>query len=327
MKRNTEFQKFRIPLFLLISIAILLFTAVSLSSEILSSSYLFITFHKDERKVAEKILSQFSEIVESVNREVGFYPDSSFVPIESGLQRTGISGKVKLILCHSKKDFKEYILRFKDLPEKSEAFAIPQKAVIIIRNPRDMEVNTDFFQVLTHEYNHILLHTIAADVNIPLWFDEGFAQYFAKQWDIRREFIFVRNGIIGNLLDLNAYNYRYPEFQDQVEIFYLQSYYTIKYLINRFSKEKFQDFLEALQESTDFKKTFFDIFQIPLYRFIVDARNSIKTHTILTVFYSGFGLLWMIIPILLIIAYARKRLLGKRVEEIWDKEENSDNNL
>lgn len=310
MKRNTKFQKFRISLFLLISIAILLFTAISLSSEILSSRDLFITFHKDERKVAEKILSQFSEIVESVNREVGFYPPTG--------------SKVNLILCHSKKDFKEYILRFKNLPEKSEAFAIPQKAVIIIRNPRDMQVNTDFFQVLTHEYNHILLHTIAADVNIPLWFDEGFAQYFAKQWDIRREFMFVRNGIIGNLLDLDAYNNRYPEFQDQVEIFYLQSYYTIKYMINRFSKEKFQDFLEALQESTDFKKTFFEIFQIPLYRFIVDARKSIKTHTILTVFYSGFGLLWTIIPILVLIAYIRKKMLEKRVKEIWDREENSD---
>ncbi|MEA3476048.1 MAG: hypothetical protein U9R23_06400 [Candidatus Cloacimonadota bacterium] len=310
MKRNTEFQKFRISLFLLIGIAIIFFTAVSLSSEILSSRYLFITFHKDERKVAEKILPQFSEIVESVNREVGFYPD--------------ISGKVKLILCHSKKDFKEYILRFKDLPERSQAFAIPQKALIIIRNPRDMQINSNFFQVLTHEYNHILLHNIAKDISIPLWFDEGFAQYFAKQWDIRREFIFVRNGIIGNLLDLNAYNYKYPEFQDQAEIFYLQSYYTIKYMINRFSKEKFQDFLEALQTSKDFDRTFFDIFQIQLYRFIVDARKSIKTHTILTVFYSGFGLLWTIIPILVLIAYVRKKMLGKRVKEIWDREENSD---
>ena len=310
MKRNIESQKFRISLFLLIPIAILLFTAVSLSSEILSSRDLVITFHKDERKVAEKILSQFSGIVESVNREVGFYPPAY--------------KKVNLILCHSKKDFKEYILKFRNLPENSEAFAVPQKALIIIRNPRDMQINTDFFRVLTHEYNHILLHTIAADVNIPLWFDEGFAQYFAKQWDIRREFMFVRNGIIGNLLDLNAYNNRYPEFQDRVEIFYLQSYYTIKYLINRFSKEKFQDFLEALQTSKDFDRTFFDIFEIPLYRFIVNARKSIKTHTILTIFYSGFGLLWTIIPILVLIAYVRKKMLGKRVKEIWDREEESD---
>ncbi|MCD6102134.1 MAG: hypothetical protein J7J77_03670 [Candidatus Cloacimonetes bacterium] len=333
MKRNTKFQKFRISLFLLIPIAILLFTAVSLSSEILSSRDLVITFHKDERKVAEKILSQFSEIVESVNREVGFYPDSSFAALSilrsttKDERRTDISGKVKLILCHNKKDFKEYILKFRNLPENSEAFAVSQKALIIIRNPRDMQINTDFFRVLTHEYNHILLHTIAADVNIPLWFDEGFAQYFAKQWDIRREFIFVRNGIIGNLLDLNVYNNRYPEFQDRVEIFYLQSYYTIKYLINRFSKEKFQDFLDALQTSKDFDRTFFDIFEISLYRFIVDARKSIKTHTILTIFYSGFGLLWTIIPILVLIAYVRKKMLGKKVEEIWDREEESDDNL
>ena len=313
MKRNTEPQKYRISLFLLISIAILLFTAVSLSSEILSSRYLFITFHKDEKKVAEKILSQFTEIVGSVNREVGFYPD--------------ISEKINLILCHSKKDFKEYILKFRNLPENSEAFAIPQKALIIIRNPKDMQINSNFFQVLTHEYNHLLLHNIAKDISIPLWFDEGFAQYFAKQWDIKREFMFVKNGILGNLLDLNLYYYNYPEYQDQIDIFYMQSYYTFKYLIHRFSKEKFQDFLDALQNSTDFERTFFEIFEISLGSFIIDARNSIKTHAILTIFYSGFGLFWIILPLLLLIAYIRKRLLGKKVEEVWGEEEESDDNL
>ncbi|MCK4358693.1 MAG: hypothetical protein KAW92_08100 [Candidatus Cloacimonetes bacterium] len=310
MKRNTEPQKYRISLFLLISITIILFTAVSLSSEILSSCYLFITFHKDEKKVAEKILSQFTEIVGSVNREVGFYPD--------------ISEKINLILCHSKKDFKEYILKFRNLPENSEAFAIPQKALIIIRNPKDMQINSNFFQVLTHEYNHLLLHNIAKDISIPLWFDEGFAQYFAKQWDIKREFMFVKNGILGNLLDLNLYYYNYPEYQDQIDIFYMQSYYTFKYLIHRFSKEKFQDFLDALQNSTDFERTFFEIFEISLGSFIIDARNSIKTHAILTIFYSGFGLFWILLPLLLLIAYIRKRLLGKKVEEVWGEEEESD---
>ena len=295
---------------LIVLIIIFHFISFPLFSDVLESQDLLISYHKNDYKIAKEILYRFSEIIPSVNREVGFYPD--------------ISEKINLILCHSKKDFKEYILKFRNLPENSEAFAIPQKALIIIRNPKDMQINSNFFQVLTHEYNHLLLHNIAKDISIPLWFDEGFAQYFAKQWDIKREFMFVKNGILGNLLDLNLYYYNYPEYQDQIDIFYMQSYYTFKYLIHRFSKEKFQDFLDALQNSTDFERTFFEIFEISLGSFIIDARNSIKTHAILTIFYSGFGLFWIILPLLLLIAYIRKRLLGKKVEEVWEGEEYSD---
>ncbi|MCK4339565.1 MAG: hypothetical protein KAW87_06225, partial [Candidatus Cloacimonetes bacterium] len=277
----------------------------------------------NDHKIAKEILYRFSEIIPSVNREVGFYPDSSFVE----LRRTGMSGKITLILCHNKKEFNQYLEQAETLPEESIALAIPKRFQIIIQNPRTMPVNADFYTVLIHEYNHILLKIIGPNIFIPLWFNEGFAQYFAKQWNIKREFLFVTNALQGKLLDLNLYFYNYPEFQDQVEVFYLQSYYTIKYLINRFSKEKFQDFLEALHNSTNFEKTFFEIFEIPLNIFMIDAGKSIKTHAILTVFYSGFGLFWMILPLLLLIAYIRKRLLGKKVEEIWDKEENSDSNL
>lgn len=310
MIHNAKFLEHRIKFSILIAIAVLLFSAISLLSEVLESQDLLITYHKDDKEIAEKISSRFSEMTEVVNRKVGIYPD--------------ISGKINLILSHNKTEYHQYIKRFKVVPEESEAFAVPQKALIIIHNPKDMQMNSNFFQVLIHEYNHILLHSIVTQVFIPLWFDEGFAQYFAGQWDIKKEFFFVTNALQGNLVKLSHYNYHYPEFENEREFFYLQSYYTMKYLINRFSKERFQDFLEALQISKDFGQTFFVVFKIPLSQFLLDAEKSIKSHTILTIFYSGFGLLWTIIPILLIIAYARKRLLGKRVKEIWDREENSD---
>ena len=297
----------------IILIIILSFITFPLFSDVFESKDLLINYHKDEYKIAKEILFRFSEIMDLVNREVGFYPD--------------ISRKITLILCHNKKEFNQYLEQAETLPEGSIAYAIPDKSFIVISNPKTMQFDEDFYKVLTHEYNHILLKIIAPNIFIPLWFNEGFAQYFAKQWNLKREYMFIKNGIMGNMLDLNVYNFNYPKFQDQVDIFYSQSYYTIKYLINRFSKEKFQDYLYALQDSTNFEKTFFLIFQIPLDHFMIKAKDSIKKHAILTVFYSGFGLFWMILPLLLFIAYIRKRLIIKKVEEVWDEDENSDNNL
>ena len=279
----------------------------TLFSDILESPNLIISYNSKDKKIAEKIILKFSEIAGSVKRDVGIYPV--------------MSQKTHLILCHNKSDYKHYIEEFKTLPEGSIAFAVPKKGCIVIQNPRTMPVNAHFYRVLTHEYNHILLHAIAPDIHIPLWFDEGFAQYFAKQWNFKREFIFVTNALKGNILDLKLFYYHYPKHKNQLEIFYLQSYYTIKFLIDRFSKTRFYEFLEALPSSKNFEITFLKIYGISLIQFIDETRKSIKSHTILTIFYSGFGLFWIIMPLLLFIAYIRKRILRKKIEESWKQED------
>lgn len=283
-----------------------------LQSEILSNEDLFITFHQNDRKIAEQILSRFYELTESVNREVGFY--------------TPVGVKIHLILCLNQNDYENYVKKYKVFPERSEAFAVPKKKLIVIRNPKNMQINSNFYQVLTHEYNHILLHNIASNVAIPLWFDEGFAQYFANQWNIRKEFIFVKEALQGNTLELNSYNFNYPQFKKKREIFYLQSYYTTKYLISRFSKKQFQEFLDKLQNSQNFGKTFLKVYKISLSEFLFRVEKSIKSHAILTVFYSGFGLFWFIIPMLVFVAYLRKKILKKRIEENWQDDVQEDEN-
>lgn len=308
---NILFIRFLLPMekqfnlktaFLLVFIIFVL--CGSALSDILQNDYVIISFQVQDRKVAEDVLDNFSGIVAQVNREVGFYD----VPI------------TQLVLTHTKKEFDEYISRGK-LPESSIAMAIPALSKIIIRNPKNLPPHTEFYKVLTHEYLHVVLRSIAPKTFLPLWFEEGFVQYYAKEWNINREVQFVTDALKGNVLDLQLYSYHYPEVQKKVEIFYLQSYFTFRYLLKRFDTQKYYEFMDYIHTSKDFETSFTWAFGMSTQSFLETAKKSISSHSILAILYSGFGLFWIIIPILLLIAYRRKKRYRRKLEEKWEEEE------
>ena len=288
----------------LFSVVVFFIINVGLSAEILRNDQIIISFKDKDRNIAEDILNRFTPIVSELNREVGFYD----VPI------------IQLVLTHSKKEFNEYI-SLSDIPENSVAMAMLGLSKIVIQNPKILPPHNDFYQILKHEYLHLMLHAISNSQFVPLWFAEGFVQYYAKQWNLQREFTFVSEAIKGNKLNLMSYSYHYPKNDRQVEMFYLQSYYTFKYLLKRFGTTRFYDFIESLHNNKEFFVAFRYSLGIDVQQFLDDAQNSISSHSIMAVLYSGLGLFWMIIPLLLIIAYVRKRRMRRKIEQVWVEEE------
>lgn len=275
-----------------------------LNAEILQNDYVIISYDEKDSRTAEDILEKFSGIVSEVNREVGFYD----VPI------------IQLILTASKREFDEY-KNIAVLPENSVAIAMPSISKIVIQNPKNLPPHNDFYQILTHEYLHLMLYSIAHQEAVPLWFAEGFVQYYSDQWNLQREITFVSEAIKGNSLHLSTYTYHYPDNDQQVEMFYLQSYYTFRYLLKRFGINRFYNFVETLHGGAPFFLAFHRSFGMDVQQFLHIARESISSHSIMAVLYSGFGLFWIIIPLLLIIAYVRKQRKSKRLEKKWDAEE------
>ena len=274
-------------------------------SEELKKEYFTIEYEPSDAKFAKKIAERFPSIIAETNKNVGFYSSDRF----------------KIIIVHSKAKFKEMIESSSRLPEKSLALAIPSQSTMIALNPPSMPAKTDYFKVLTHEYLHLLLSEVKGDIHVPLWFNEGFVQYFAGQWSFTREVEFVMRALQGKSLNLNLYNYRYPDHNSHVQTFYMQSYYTFKKLVTSYSLREVQRFLDDLSEQKDFRTYFLSFFGVSVRKFLERARESIPSHIILSVFYSGFGIIWVIIPIILIVAFIRKKYVAKRIEEEWEKME------
>ena len=141
---------------------------------------------------------------------------------------------------------------------------------------------SDGYLALTfpHELTHLIFKDIAGKNTIPLWLNEGLANYEASLTSISNELLTksIKQGmhiLLGDLLRIAAY----PEGKEARELFYAQSEKLVEFLIAQYGREKFRKFCDLTLKDKAFKdvisvvyaKDFKDIedFNIKLVEYIV----------------------------------------------------------
>jgi len=131
-----------------------------------------------------------------------------------------------------------------------------------------------------HELTHLIFKEVAGKNTIPLWLNEGLANYEANLTSISNELMTknIKQGthiLLGDLLRISTY----PEGKDARELFYAQSEKLVEFLITQYGREKFRKFCGLILKDKSFKdaianvysKDFKDIedFNIKLVEYIV----------------------------------------------------------
>jgi len=70
------------------------------------------------------------------------------------------------------------------LPEWGIAFAMLEENRIVVDVKRATREFNSLDEVVPHELSHILVHQRAPDVNFPIWFLEGLAQWQSREWSM-----------------------------------------------------------------------------------------------------------------------------------------------
>lgn len=102
---------------------------------------------------------------------------------------------------------------------------------------------SDFPIVLTHEMAHAFIHA-NYKYKIPVWLTEGIPGYVAKQYKTRK---MIRK----NAQKFEKIHYK-ADWQKTTN--YPQAYSFTKYLIDKFGKKKFLNFVSKLGENDSFNK-------------------------------------------------------------------------
>lgn len=141
---------------------------------------------------------------------------------------------------------------------------------------------SDGYLALTfpHELTHLIFKEIAGKSVIPLWLNEGLANYEASITSISNELLVksIKQGahiLLGDLLSMASY----PNGKEARELFYAQSEKLVEFLITQYGREKFRKFCDLVLKDKSFKdsisviyaKDFKDIedFNIKLVEYIV----------------------------------------------------------
>lgn len=112
-----------------------------------------------------------------------------------------------------------------------------------------------------HELTHLIFKDVAGKNTIPLWLNEGLANYEASLTSISNELLAknIQQGthiLLGDLLRISAY----PEGKEARELFYAQSEKLVEFLITQYGREKFRRFCDLILKDKSFRDTIASVY-------------------------------------------------------------------
>lgn len=136
-------------------------------------------------------------------------------------------------------------------PEWAAGLALPSRRVILLRPG-----NPTWSATLAHELSHVGVAIASGDGDVPRWFDEGFAQRAAGQWDVERATTLVRAAVADGVLAWSAIEARFPSDAATAQVAYAQSHHFVRWSERRWGAETFSGVLARMRQGETFSSAF-----------------------------------------------------------------------
>jgi len=256
-------------------------------------------YHQRDQQLIEQLHPLIIHDIEEFQRAIGFYPE--------------IKGEI--IIAPDREFYQNIIAGHKGIIEFSEALYSPSEKRIYIRNPRDLRSFSRLRRIILHEYIHLFLDSQFD--NIPLWFHEGMAVFFSGDLNFERELLYARDFLLGNSLTLNEMAGRYPDGQIRWESFYAKSALAVKYLYSNHLDE-FYNLWNYNDIPIDFSLAFFRAFKLTPGQFSPLLEDYLKKRFRIEILLAFTGIIWGVLPFILLLAWLRKRWVNNRIKKKWE---------
>ena len=180
----------------------------------------------------------------------------------------------------------------------------------------------DFQQTLLHETVHLAVDGIP----LPVWFNEGFAQYEAGQFSLHKR-VLVSQAFLGqHLMSFYQIEHLMQMDQGKAEIAYAQSVAMIDYLIDYFGVGLVSKCLIYTKEYQDFEKGFKNAFLMDTQTFEKHWREKAKSQYRFYILLSQNNFFWVITPILLILGFILTKIRRRKLLKEWEVNESENEN-
>lgn len=263
---------------------------------------IIVQYPAEDSLIVEEIIKVFYINVDEFQRKIGQYPE---LP-------------VKVVILDEEDEYYEYARSRSEIIEFSRAFYSPSTGTIYLRDPKENRNFVQINRILLHEYiHHFVSHYFA---QAPLWFTEGMAVYFSGDLNMDREINFVKNYLLGNSLKLDQMRFRYPANRIEWESFYAKSGLAVKYLFKKNYRE-FLNFWENGARGSDFESAFLRSFFMTSRDFSLLFEDYSKKHFTTEILLASTSLIWGLLPLILVIAWIRKKIIAARIKKRWERED------
>ncbi|HNW99735.1 MAG TPA: hypothetical protein PLE74_00810 [Candidatus Cloacimonadota bacterium] len=253
-----------------------------------------------DAKYAQFLLKRVDERISNFQEDVGFYPDKALT----------------IVIAPDKKFYDQIAQELGPIGEQSQALFTSGHNVVYIRSPRDGTAFQGIEDTILHEYIHYFVSMSYRDA--PLWFHEGMAVYFSGQYNWEMGYTLAKTYMMGSEMPL-AEMTRYPENRLEWSAFYAKSAMAVRYLSMQ-HKDQFSRFWHYSEKTHSFQTAFYQAFYQTFNGFCAEADDAIKREMIGYMILVISGLIWGLLPIVLIFGYFRKRPHKTSEDDEFEKE-------
>jgi len=272
-----------------------------------SESTHFRVYYRNNTADPDSILQIAEKFYNELPRITRFIPDET----------------IKIYVCDTQKAFQASV--HAPIQDWAVGCAFPLSRRIIIQNPAQISVaKLQLAQVLRHEIAHVLFgqYTKKSVKGIPLWFVEGIAMHFSKEWVPGRHETLLKNVFTKSILPLHELTSKFPASQNGADLAYAQSQDALRWFVEINGTEPLWTVIDRLHNETNLNTAFESVLGYDLATFDKQWRESLPKRyhwaSLLSSSYIFWGGLAMLFLFFYFISWNRRRL---RLNKLAQQEE------
>lgn len=142
-------------------------------------------------------------------------------------------------------------------PEWAVGLSLVNKRTVLVKHGvgKDGQL-VDLEKTLDHELAHVAVDLARQGKHMPLWFNEGFAQWHAQEWTLENGELVARSAASHTLQPLSALDRSFPDHHNSTSIAYAQSHHFIRYLVNRYGEDFLPQVMSKVRQGESFSVAF-----------------------------------------------------------------------
>ena len=222
-----------------------------------------------------------------------------------------------IYIADSKKTYRQY--SGSSSPVWSAGLASDDR--MLVKSPSFSRQSLSQFQkTLLHE----TVHLAVSGLPLPLWFNEGFAQYESGQFGLHQRVLVSKSFWRNQLKWAYEIEYLNQMNSDQAEVVYAQCAAMVDFMIDYFSIGLLGKCLNLTRDYRDFEKGFQGAFLMESKNFEKLFREKAKKQYRYYILLDQSNI-WIFAPFILILGFILTKFRRKKMLKKWEAEEMSGN--
>lgn len=229
---------------------------------------------------------------------------------------------ITIYVTRSEQEYYKYASR--TVPEWSQAVAFPGKNLVVLKLISAEEIKKSA-QILLHELVHINIAGRLHKKQIPVWLNEGLAQYLSGDLLSFDNKIVLANALLAKKIirftDIDSlHNFKAVK----ARLAYIQSKSAVEFFIRRHGLEKLQHLVQNIARYHSINDAFRETVGYDALDFEIFWYSDLKDHYSWMVILNLDNLLWILMGLLAIVAIVIIRYRNRKKLRLWTETEETD---